>query len=90
MTGSTIYGMIMQSVFLVVAVIYLLCVEPFILMIVAAVSIVQFGVPNILKKKEYFSIYAKSLVNEKESLLWLLSSIPVVITLLTRFLQAFS
>ena len=48
---NNIYGMIMQFVFLVVAVVYLLCVEPFILLIVAAVSIVQFGVPNILKKK---------------------------------------
>lgn len=45
------YGMIMQAVFVVVAVIYLLCVEPFILLIVAAVSMVQFGVPGILKKK---------------------------------------
>ena len=48
---NNVYGMIMQFVFVVVAVIYLLCVEPFILLIVAAVSIVQFGVPNILKKK---------------------------------------
>lgn len=48
---NNVYGMIMQFVFLVVAVIYLLLVEPFILLIVAAVSIVQFGVPNILKKK---------------------------------------
>lgn len=48
---NNVYGMIMQFVFLVVAVIYLLWVEPFILLIVAAVSIVQFGVPNILKKK---------------------------------------
>lgn len=42
---------IMQLVFVVVAVVYLFCVEPFILLIVAVVSIVQFGVPNILKKK---------------------------------------
>ncbi|MDE7249451.1 MAG: ABC transporter ATP-binding protein/permease, partial [Lachnospiraceae bacterium] len=48
---NNVYGMIMQFVFVVVAVIYLLCVEPFILLIVAAVSIVQFGVPNILKRK---------------------------------------
>jgi len=48
---NNIYGMIMQFVFLVVAIVYLLCVEPFILLIVAVVSIVQFGVPNILKKK---------------------------------------
>ncbi len=48
---NNIYGMIMQFVFVVVAVVYLLCVEPFILLIVAIVSIVQFGVPNILKKK---------------------------------------
>ena len=48
---NNVYGMIMQFVFMVVAVIYLLCVEPFILLIVAAVSFVQFGVPNILKKK---------------------------------------
>ena len=48
---NNIYGMIMQLVFVIVAVIYLLCVEPFILLIVAVVSIVQFGVPNILKKK---------------------------------------
>ncbi len=48
---NNIYGMIMQFVFVVAAVVYLLCVEPFILLIVAAVSIVQFGVPNILKKK---------------------------------------
>lgn len=48
---NNVYGMIMQAVFVVVAVIYLLCVEPFILLIVAAVSIVQFGVPGILKKK---------------------------------------
>ena len=48
---NNVYGMIMQFVFVVVAVIYLLCVEPFILLIVAAVSIVQFGVPNILKKQ---------------------------------------
>ncbi len=48
---NNVYGMIMQFVFMVVAVIYLLCAEPFILLIVAAVSIVQFGVPNILKKK---------------------------------------
>lgn len=48
---NNIYGMIMQFVFVVVAVVYLLCVEPFILLIVAVVSIIQFGVPNILKKK---------------------------------------
>lgn len=48
---NNVYGMIMQSVFMVVAVLYLLCVEPFILLIVAAVSMVQFGVPNLLKKK---------------------------------------
>jgi len=48
---NNVYGMIMQFVFLVVAVIYLLWAEPFILLIVAAVSIVQFGIPNILKKK---------------------------------------
>lgn len=48
---NNVYGMIMQSVFLVVAVIYLFWAEPFILLIVAAVSIVQFGAPNILKKK---------------------------------------
>ena len=48
---NNVYGMIMQFVFVVVAVIYLLCVEPFILLIVAAVSVVQFGVPNLLKKK---------------------------------------
>ena len=38
---NNVYGMIMQFVFAVVAVIYLLCVEPFVLLIV----------PNILKKK---------------------------------------
>lgn len=48
---NNVYGMIMQFVFVVVAIIYLLCAEPFILLIVAIVSIVQFGVPNILKKK---------------------------------------
>ncbi|MCM1181729.1 MAG: ABC transporter ATP-binding protein/permease [Clostridium sp.] len=48
---NNIYGMMMQFVFVVVAVVYLLCVEPFILLIVAMVSAVQFGVPNILKKK---------------------------------------
>ncbi len=48
---NNVYGMIMQFVFLVVAVIYLLWAEPFILLIVAAVSIIQFGVPNMLKKK---------------------------------------
>lgn len=48
---NNLYGMVMQFVFVVVAVIYLLCVEPFILLIVAAVSIVQFAVPSILKKK---------------------------------------
>lgn len=48
---NNLYGMMMQFVFVVVAVIYLLCAEPFILLIVAAVSIVQFGVPNLLKKK---------------------------------------
>ncbi len=48
---NNIYGMIMQVVFGVVAVIYLLCVEPFILLIVAVVSAVQFAVPGILKKK---------------------------------------
>ena len=48
---NNVYGMIMQIIFVVVAVIYLLCVEPFILLIVAVVSIVQFVVPNILKKK---------------------------------------
>lgn len=48
---NNVYGMIMQFVFVVVAVVYLLCAEPFILLIVAAVSIVQFAVPNILKKK---------------------------------------
>lgn len=48
---NNVYGMIMQFVFVVVAVIYILCVEPFILLIVAAVSMVQFGVPNLLKKK---------------------------------------
>ena len=48
---NNVYGMIMQFVFAVVAVIYLLCVEPFVLLIVAAVSFVQFAVPNILKKK---------------------------------------
>ena len=40
---NNIYGMIMQVVFGVVAVIYLLCVEPFILLIVAVVSAVQFA-----------------------------------------------
>ncbi len=48
---NNVYGMIMQLVFAVVAVVYLFCVEPFILLIVAAVSIVQFGVPNLLKKR---------------------------------------
>lgn len=48
---NNIYGMIMQVVFVVVAVIYLIYVEPFILLIVAIVSIVQFVVPNILKRK---------------------------------------
>ncbi|MCM1120779.1 MAG: ABC transporter ATP-binding protein/permease [bacterium] len=48
---NNVYGMIMQFVFVVVAVIYLLCVEPFILLIVAVVSIVQFAVPNVLKRK---------------------------------------
>jgi len=48
---NNVYGMIMQFVFVVVAVVYLLCVEPLILLIVAVVSIVQFGVPNFLKKK---------------------------------------
>lgn len=48
---NNMYSMIMQFAFVVVAVVYLLCVEPFILLIVAVVSIVQFGVPNILKKK---------------------------------------
>lgn len=48
---NNIYGMLMQLVFLIVALIYLLCAEPFILLIVAAVSAVQFGVPNVLKKK---------------------------------------
>lgn len=48
---NNVYGMIMQFVFVVVAVVYLLCVEPLILLIVSVVSIVQFGVPNILKKK---------------------------------------
>lgn len=48
---NNIYGMLMQLVFVVVAVVYLFCVEPFILLIVAVVSIAQFGVPNILKKK---------------------------------------
>lgn len=52
---NNVYSMIMQAVFVVVAVSYLLCVEPFILLIVAAVSIVQFGVPGILKKKIGFS-----------------------------------
>lgn len=48
---NNVYGMIMQFVFVVVAVIYLFCVEPSILLIVAVVSIVQFAVPSILKKK---------------------------------------
>ena len=48
---NNIYDMIMQFVFITVAIVYLICVEPFILLIVAAVSIIQFGVPNILKKK---------------------------------------
>lgn len=48
---NNVYGMIMQFVFVFVAIIYLLCVEPFILLIVAVVSVIQFGVPNILKKK---------------------------------------
>lgn len=48
---NNVYGMIMQVVFAIVAVIYLLWVEPFILLIVAGVSFVQFGVPNLLKKK---------------------------------------
>ncbi len=48
---NNVYGMIMQFVFVLVAVIYLLCTEPLILLIVAVVSIVQFGVPNVLKKK---------------------------------------
>lgn len=45
---NNIYGMIMQLAFVVVAVAYLFCVEPFILLIVAVVSVVQFEVPNIL------------------------------------------
>ncbi len=48
---NNIYDMIMQFVFIAVAIVYLICVEPFILLIVAAVSIIQFGVPNILKRK---------------------------------------
>lgn len=48
---GNVYGMIMQAVFMTVAVIYLLCVEPLILLIVAVVSAVQFVVPNLLKKK---------------------------------------
>lgn len=48
---NNIYGMLLQFVFGIVAVIYLLCVEPFILLVVACVSIVQFIVPNLLKKK---------------------------------------
>lgn len=48
---NNIYGMVMQLVFVTVAVIYLFCTEPFILLIVAAVSAVQFAVPNVLKKK---------------------------------------
>lgn len=48
---NNVYGMIMQFVFVIVAIIYLLCTEPFILLIVVVVSAVQFGVPNVLKKK---------------------------------------
>lgn len=48
---NNVYGMIMQAVFMIVAVIYLLCTEPFILLIVVLVSAAQFAVPNILKKK---------------------------------------
>lgn len=48
---NNVYGMIMQLVFVIVAVIYLFCVEPFILLIVAVASVVQFCVPNVLKKK---------------------------------------
>ena len=48
---NNVYNMILQFVFAVVAVIYLVCAEPFILLIVAAVSIVQFAVPGILKTK---------------------------------------
>lgn len=32
------YGMILQLIFVIVAVVYLLCVEPFILLIVAVVT----------------------------------------------------
>ena len=48
---NNVYGMVMQSVFVVVAVVYLFCVEPFILLIVVIVSSIQFAVPNILKEK---------------------------------------
>ncbi len=48
---NNIYGMMMQFVFVVVAVVYLLFVETFILFIVSVVSIVELGVPNILKNK---------------------------------------
>lgn len=48
---NNVYGMIMQFFFMIVSVIYLLCVEPIILLIVIAVSVVQFGVPNLLKAK---------------------------------------
>ena len=48
---NNVYGMIMQAVFMVVAVAYLICVEPLILLIVAGVSALQFAVPNILKKR---------------------------------------
>lgn len=48
---NNVYGMVMQFVFVVVAIVYLLCVEPLILVIVAIVSAIQFGVPSVLKKK---------------------------------------
>lgn len=48
---NNVYGMIMQAVFMAVAVTYLLCVEPLVLLIVAVVSGVQFVVPNLLKRK---------------------------------------
>lgn len=48
---NNVYDMVIQAAFLVAAVSYILLVEPFILLIAAAVSMVQFGIPSLLKKK---------------------------------------
>lgn len=48
---NNLYDMILQGLFLIVAVIYLLIVEPYMLLIIAVICTIQLIVPSLLKKK---------------------------------------